>query len=282
MQVTVLLSTSAAKGEDQYTWYKYQLNVDFILPYRKSSLALKSGMIFGIRPSSSKAKSESRLVLQGEVTKVVTITQNEKAVLLERSDPLKSSRTVRPLSSNVPKPSMQNVSDHKAKQMQQTLMERPFIQALKSKIDKGLKIDSPSQDLVRYFSKLSDLAKKAANAIEDDQSDQRMKSLVKSIESLAEPKQVKINAPANKLGDQGKLLFVNSKIRNTLKGRLDLDAVGFFCHTASRMYNVAMYMYTNKQAKAEQAYADLDGSVRDQIPSRVQKFFDDLFDGKNL
>ena len=73
---------SRIKGADEYDFFTYKGKTPVEFDNRGRSLMLKTGDRFGVRPSSN--GKEIRIVKEGQLTKVVTITYEEAKKLARR------------------------------------------------------------------------------------------------------------------------------------------------------------------------------------------------------
>lgn len=86
MELTIsMVSTSAVAPETDYSWNTYNSAASFGLLFRGKEVLIANGTQFGLRDGS---KGSARLILRGEPTKVMTITPEERTVLLARATPV--------------------------------------------------------------------------------------------------------------------------------------------------------------------------------------------------
>ena len=90
MNITITMkSTSAVAPETDYSWNTYTSAAGFGLLFRGKEVLISKDAQFGLRDGS---KGSARLILRGEPTKVMTLSPEERTVLLARSTPVTSKR----------------------------------------------------------------------------------------------------------------------------------------------------------------------------------------------
>lgn len=78
-------STSAVAPESEYSWNTYTSVAGMGLVFRGKEVMIATDTQFGLRDGT---KGAARLILRGEPTKVITVTPEERTVLLARSTPV--------------------------------------------------------------------------------------------------------------------------------------------------------------------------------------------------
>lgn len=78
-------STSAVAPESEYSWNTYNSAAGMGLLFRGKEVMIAADTQFGLRDGT---KGAARLILRGEPTKVITVTPEERTVLLARSTPV--------------------------------------------------------------------------------------------------------------------------------------------------------------------------------------------------
>lgn len=78
-------STSAVAPESEYSWNTYTSVAGMGLLFRGKEVMIATDTQFGLRDGT---KGAARLILRGEPTKVITVTPEERTVLLARSTPV--------------------------------------------------------------------------------------------------------------------------------------------------------------------------------------------------
>lgn len=78
-------STSAVAPESEYSWNTYTSVAGMGLLFRGKEVMIAADTQFGLRDGT---KGAARLILRGEPTKVITVTPEERTVLLARSTPV--------------------------------------------------------------------------------------------------------------------------------------------------------------------------------------------------
>lgn len=78
-------STSAVAPESEYSWNTYTSAAGMGLLFRGKEVMIAADTQFGLRDGT---KGTARLILRGEPTKVITVTPEERTVLLARSTPV--------------------------------------------------------------------------------------------------------------------------------------------------------------------------------------------------
>lgn len=78
-------STSAVAPESEYSWNTYTSAAGMGLLFRGKEVMIAADTQFGLRDGT---KGAARLILRGEPTKVITVTPEERTVLLARSTPV--------------------------------------------------------------------------------------------------------------------------------------------------------------------------------------------------
>lgn len=85
MELTIsMASTSAVAPEADYSWNTYTSAASFGLLFRGKEVLISKDKQFGLRDGS---KGAARLILRGEPTKVITVTPEERTVILARATP---------------------------------------------------------------------------------------------------------------------------------------------------------------------------------------------------
>jgi len=80
-----IASTSAVAPESEYSWNTYTSVAGMGLLFRGKEVMIATDTQFGLRDGT---KGAARLILRGEPTKVITVTPEERTVLLARSTPV--------------------------------------------------------------------------------------------------------------------------------------------------------------------------------------------------
>lgn len=79
------MSASAVAPETEYSWNTYNSAASFGLLFRGKEVLISKDAQFGLRDGS---KGAARLIMRGEPTKVITVTPEERTVLLARATPV--------------------------------------------------------------------------------------------------------------------------------------------------------------------------------------------------
>lgn len=264
MHLTIsMVSTSAVAPETDYSWNTYNSAASFGLLFRGKEVLITKDTQFGLRDGS---KGSARLILRGEPTKVMTITPEERTVLLARATPVATKGGKKAKVQGVV-PAFDAGASWKTE----------VAPAIKVAFDRLSKVRGPSAELTYYMNRvaqaISSYADGAATAA-------KTKKVVAEIGNSIKitGKDVDTSTP---MGQLAALLMNSSPEWKKLKsGKVkhtkpdDAFDAGLIFSAAATHMRLAQLMVGGRRAAVIKAIGDLDTSVRETIPSKVMNAID--------
>lgn len=264
MELTIsMVSTSAVAPETDYSWNTYTAAASFGLLFRGKEVLLSNGSQFGLRDGS---KGTARLILRGEPTKVITVSPEERTVLLARATPVatKGGRKAK-VQGVVPK--------FDAATFWKTDIAPALTEALKKFA--GAR---PTRQMSAYM-------KGVANASLAYGEGHTEALGAKVLTAINKPVQfdmgsIDVSNPMGKLAQQ--LVNTSPELKRIFGGKVKRKTVFDYYSTYQDFHYGAAHallaaaMLTNRPANVVNAAMGLDSSVRDSIPAKVNAAIEDM------
>ena len=248
-------SLSAVVPETEYSWNTYTSAAAFGVLFRGKEVMITKDTKFGLRDGT---KGSARLILVGEPTKVITVSPEERTVLLARSTPAVAKGRKR-AETGVPE------FDAAA------TWKKDIVPAIKTASERLSNVKGPSTELTYYLNHIA----KSIGAYEDKATAAAASNVVAQINNKIDINKGTIDV-SKPLGQLASLLMDTSKEwKRVSTGKLKYakagdayNAMTDFRIAAAHM-RLAQLMVGGRVATVLKAFADLDTSVRDSLPAKV-------------
>lgn len=277
MQIAIPMTSESAASPADYTWYEFTSPASISILYRGKAVQLISGTRFGLREASK--GSITRIVMENDINKVMSLTPSERAVIDERSQPAKTSKAK---TSGSRAYGVKKFSDKTAFYSDVLLWNSRGAKLLRSAMANIKANDFPTLEAVKYMRNISNALKPITEADNADTA-----TITKALDKLEKLVSVTIPKAKPKAGNlaggdvEGMRIFKNAisnKYLINIPAKISSsdDILGAFVQTEDLANHIelAHAIYTGNKAKAKKL-SFLDTASRDLVPNKSWDWIQD-------
>lgn len=256
-------STSAVAPESEYSWNTYTSVAGMGLLFRGKEVMIATDTQFGLRDGT---KGAARLILRGEPTKVITVTPEERTVLLARSTPVTTKGGKKAKVQGV-------VPKFDAASFWKTDISPALAEALKKFA--GAR---PTRQMAAYMKGVAEASLAYGEGHTEALGTKLLAAINKPVQF--DMGSIDVSNPMGKLAQQ--LVNTSPELKRIFGGKVKRKTVfDYYSVYQDFLYGaahalLAAAMLTKRPANVVNVAMGLDSSVRDSIPTKVNDAIEDM------